>query len=190
MENIDREQAYQLLQQYVTTEHIKTHSLATEAVMRALAKRLAPNDVELWGVTGLLHDLDNDVCNWQEDMRNHGPMTVEILKKHNFGTQEMYDAILAHNKESGKKITNVFENAMYAGDPITGFINAITLVYPDKKISSVKVKSITKRMKELRFAAGADREAMRSIEDVGIPFEEFAALALDAMREIADDLGL
>ena len=190
MANIDRAEAFALLNEYVTTPHIKTHSLAVEAVMRALAKKLAPEDVDLWGVAGLLHDLDNDVCGWQEDMSKHGPKTVEILKEHNFGTEEMYNAILAHNPENGKKVTNTFENAMYAGDPITGFINAITLVYPDKKIASVKVKSIVKRMKETRFAAGANREAMWSIEDIGIPFPEFAELALDAMREIADDLGL
>ena len=73
---------------------------------------------------------------------------------------------------------------MYAADPITGFINAIALVYPDKKIKSVKVKSIVKRMKETRFAAGANREAMKSIELLDISFEEFAELALNAMCEI------
>ena len=190
MANIDRAQAIALLDEYVTTPHIRTHSLAVEAVMRALAQRLAPEDVDLWGVAGLLHDLDNDVCGWQEDMTKHGPKTVEILKEHNFGTEEMYNTILAHNSATGKKVTNAFENAMYAGDPITGFINAIALVYPDKKVASVKVKSIVKRMKETRFAAGANREAMWSIENLDIPFPEFAELALKAMQEISDELGL
>ncbi|MDO5061573.1 MAG: HD domain-containing protein [Peptostreptococcaceae bacterium] len=188
--NIDRDQAIAMLNELVTTEHIKTHSLAVEAVMRALAKRLAPDEVDLWGIAGLLHDLDNDVCGWQEDMSKHGPKTVEILRERGFGTEEMYRAILAHNPANGSKITNVFENALYAGDPITGFITAIALVYPDKKLSSVKVKSIVKRMKETRFAAGANREAMWSIEDIGIPFPEFAELSLHAMVEIADQLGL
>lgn len=190
MANMDREKALALLNEYVKTDHIRTHSLAVEAVMRALARRLAPEDVDLWGIAGLLHDLDEDVCGWREDMSKHGPMTVEILKEHDFGNEEMYNAILAHNLENGKKITNAFENALYAADPISGFINAITLVYPDKKIASVKVKSIVKRMKETRFAAGANREAMWSIEDIGIPFPEFAELALNAMREISDELGL
>lgn len=188
--NIDREQALELLNEFVTTKHIKTHSLAVEAVMRALAKKLAPEDVDLWGIAGLLHDLDNDVCGWQEDMSKHGPKTVEILRERNFGTEAMYHAILAHNPANGSKITNSFEHALYAGDPITGFITAIALVYPDKKLSSVKVKSIVKRMKETRFAAGANREAMWSIEELGIDFPEFAELALLAMTEIADQLGL
>ncbi len=188
--NIDRTKALELLDSYVTTPHIKTHSLAVEAVMRALAERLAPDEVELWGVTGLLHDLDNDVCGWQEDMSKHGPKTVKILKERDFGNEAMYHAILAHNPENGSKRETVFDKALYAGDPITGFITAIALVYPDKKLSSVKVKSITKRMKELRFAAGANREAMWSIEEIGIPFPEFAELALHAMTQIADELGL
>lgn len=188
--NIDRDTAVALLNKYITTEHIKTHSFAVEAVMRALAKRLSPEDVDLWGIAGLLHDLDNDLVDWKSDMSLHGKRTVEILRELNFGNEAMYNAILAHNPATGKKVETVFENALYSGDPITGFINAITLVYPDKKIASVKVKSIVKRMGETRFAAGANREAMWAIENTGIEFEDFAKLSLDAMKEISDVLGL
>ena len=175
--NIDRDTAVALLNKYITTEHIKTHSFAVEAVMRALAKRLSPEDVDLWGIAGLLHDLDNDLVDWKSDMSLHG-------------NEAMYNAILAHNPATGKKVETLFENALYSGDPITGFINAITLVYPDRKIASVKVKSIVKRMGETRFAAGANREAMWAIENTGIEFEDFAKLSLDAMKEISDVLGL
>ena len=102
----------------------------------------------------------------------------------------MYRAILAHNPLNGSKIETPFERAMYAADPITGFINAIALVYPDKKIKSVKTKSIIKRMKETRFAAGANRQAMKSIEKLGITFDEFAEIALNAMCEIDEKLEL
>lgn len=152
--------------------------------------RLEPEKAEEWAIAGLLHDLDNNQVDWEHDMSLHGPRTIEILRENNFGTEEMYRAILAHNPANGSKIETAFDRAMYAGDPITGFINAITLVYPDKKISSVKVKSIVKRMKETRFAAGANREAMKSIEKLGIPFEEFAELSLKAMCEIHEVLGL
>ena len=80
------------------------------------------------------------------------------------------------------------EKAIYAVDPITGFINAIALSYPDKKLTSVKTKSIIKRMKEKRFAANANREAMRAIELTGVPFDEFAETALSAMQNISDVL--
>ena len=188
--NMDREKAFELLEKYVSTPHIKIHSLATEAVMRALATRLSPGDEQMWAVAGLLHDLDEDCCDWRNDMSTHGPKSIEILKEHNFGNEDIYNAILAHNPENGKKPETKFEIAMYAGDPITGFINARALVYPDKKIGSVKVKSIIKRMKETRFAAGANREAMMAIEKTGLQFAEFAEISLRAMQEIAEDLGL
>ena len=86
--NIDRDTAIGLLNRYITTEHIMAHSFAVEAVMRALAKRLDPADEELWGITGLLHDLDMDGSNWQEHPERHGPVTVELLKEHNFGCEE------------------------------------------------------------------------------------------------------
>ncbi len=189
--NFDREKAVELLHKYVKTPHIIPHSYAVEAVMRKLAERLAPDRVDEWGVAGLLHDLDEDLVPWQTDMSTHGPKTVEILREEKFGTEDMYSAILAHNPEAvGSKRTCDFEWALYAADPITGFIRAIALVYPDKKIKSVKVKSITKRMKETRFAAGANREAMASIEKLGIDFPDFAKLSLEAMQEIDDVLGL
>ncbi|MCT4613235.1 MAG: HD domain-containing protein [Clostridia bacterium] len=186
---MSREVAIGLLEEKVTTPHIIKHSYAVEAVMRALAKRLGENEDE-WGLAGLLHDLDNDLVDWQSDMSLHGPKTIEVLKNSSFGNEEMYNAILAHNAATGKSRDTKFEKALYAADPITGFITAIALVYPDKKLSSVKVKSITKRMKETRFAAGANREAMWSIEELGIDFPDFAELSLNAMREISDKLGL
>ncbi len=115
---------------------------------------------------------------------------MELLKENSFGTDEMYHSICAHNEESGVPIETKMDRAIYAADPITGFITAISLVYPDKKVGSVKVKSITKRMGEVRFAAGANRDAMKSIEELGISFNEFAELALKAMQGISEQLGL
>jgi predicted hydrolase (HD superfamily) len=187
---MNRELAVEMLNKYVTTPHIIRHSYALEHVMRTLAEKLEPEKVDSWGIAGLLHDLDNDLVDWRADPSLHGPKTIEILKENSFGDEELYHAILAHNPATKVKIVNKFDRAIYAADPMTGFINAITLVYPDKKIKSVKVKSIIKRMDETRFAAGANREAMRSIELLGIPFDEFAELSLKTMVEIADILEL
>lgn len=187
---MDRQKAIEILNEYLHTEHLVKHCFAVEAVMRALARKLAPDKEDEWGIAGLLHDLDADMVDYRTNPEQHGPKAVEILKSLGFGTEEMYHAIKAHNQATGTEITNSFDRALYAADPITGFITAIALVYPDKKLSSVKVKSITKRMNELRFAAGADRDAMRSIEKLGIPFAEFAELSLKAMTDIADVLGL
>jgi predicted hydrolase (HD superfamily) len=186
----EREKAEVILKKYVKTDHFLKHSYAVEAVMRALSKELEPEMQEEWAIAGLLHDLDAEMVDYMNYPELHGPKTIELLKAEGFGNERIYNAILAHNKATGAKIGNKMDQAIYAADPITGFINAITLVYVDKKISSVKVKSITKRMKETRFAAGADRTAMKSIEKLGMPFPEFAELSLTAMQEISDVLDL
>jgi len=187
---MDRAKAVEILNKHLNTEHLIKHSYAVESVMRALARRFEPEKEELWAITGLLHDLDADIVDYRNHPEKHGPTAVEILKGEGFGNEEMYHAICAHNKDSKVPIESKMDRAIYAADPITGFITAITLVYPDKKLHSVKVKSITKRMDELRFAAGADRSAMRSIDKLGISFKEFAELSLKAMSEIAEVLGL
>lgn len=188
-----RDQALEILNKYLTTDHLVKHSYAVEAVMRELAKKLEPEKEEEWAIAGLLHDLDADMLNYKEDpeeAKKHGLKAIEILQKENFGNEYIYQAIKAHNEDNGTKRESVIDKAIYAADPITGFITAITLVYPDKKISSVKTKSITKRMKELRFAAGANRHAMQSIESLGIEFNEFAQISLEAMQGISETLGL
>ena len=185
-----REKAEELLLNNLKAEHLIKHSYAVEAVMRGLAEKLEQENIDKWGITGLLHDLDADIVDYVQNPHLHGPKTVEILKAEGFGDEDMYNAICAHNQESGVEIKSKMDQAIYAADPITGFITAITLVYPDKKISSVKVKSITKRMKEKRFAAGANREAMKSIEKLGIEFPQFAELSLNSMEEISEVLGL
>lgn len=190
MANINRAEAVEMLETLVTTRHIVTHSYAVEAIMRKLAETLAPDKVDEWGVAGLLHDLDEDLVPWREDMSTHGPKTVEILREKGFGTEEMYRAILGHNPANGSKRESTFDWALYAADPMSGFINAIAKVYPDQKVKSVKVKSILKRMGETRFAAGANREAMYAIENTGMDFEDFARLSLEAMCEIDEQLGL
>ncbi|MCR8745582.1 HD domain-containing protein [Romboutsia lituseburensis] len=189
-----RDQAVKLVDKYLQSEHLIKHSYAVEAVMKALGEKLEPQKTDEWAIAGLLHDLDSDLLDYKnnaEESKLHGIKTVEILKNENFGNEYIYQAIKAHNEdENGIKRESVMDKAIYAADPITGFITAIALVYPDKKLASVKVKSVTKRMKELKFAAGANRDAMRSIEDLGIPFSEFAQLSLEAMQGISDILGL
>lgn len=185
-----REKALEILKKYVKNDFYITHSLAVEAIMRKLALKLAPNDIELWGIAGLLHDLDEECSNWQEDMSKHGPKSVEILKEEEFGNDIIYNAILAHNPLNGKRAKTNIEYALLAADPMSGFIVAIAKGYPDKKIKSVKVSSILKRFKETRYAKGANRDYMASIENTGITLEEFANLSLEALSEIDNILGL
>ena len=185
-----RDQAYEILTKYMKGEHYITHSLAVEAIMRGLAKRLAPDDVEYWGIAGLLHDLDEEQCDWQHDLSVHGPTSVEILKKEGIDDPILFGAICAHNPKSGVKAKTKIQYALLAADPMSGFLKAVAQIYPDKKLASVKPKSIKKRFNETRFAKGANRQFMMAIEETGITFDEFILIAMDSMKKISDVLGL
>ncbi|MGE5448508.1 MAG: HD domain-containing protein [Bacteroidales bacterium] len=162
------------------------HCLASGAVLRALALRLN-KDQEEWALAGLLHDIDVEIT--QGDPMKHGPYAAGMLD--DMLSAEAIDAIVMHNEmATGKERTTVFQHALAAGETITGLIMAIALVYPDKKLSSVKTKSITKRMKEKAFAASVKRENIMECELIGIPIQEFAELSLTAMQEISNELGL
>jgi uncharacterized protein len=180
---LPREQALSLLHQYIKNDRMIFHSLASEAVLRALARRLG-RDEEKWGLAGLLHDLDVELTN--ADPKVHGLESARILTE--MGVDEdVAEAIKLHNEfATGLPRTTEFHHALAAGETITGLILATSLVYPDKKISSVKPKSITKRMKEKAFAASVKRENIMECEMIGIPLEEFAELSIKAMTRIQD----
>jgi putative nucleotidyltransferase with HDIG domain len=184
---ITRDQALEVLKEHINNPNMIKHCLASEAVMRAVAKRLG-EDEEMWGLTGLLHDLDVELT--KDDFPSHGRETVRILTELGV-VAEILDAIQMHNEAAVDETrSSVFHHALAAGETITGLIIATTLVYPDKKLASVKPKSITKRMKEKSFAASVNRDTIRECETIGIPLPEFAELALTAMQGISGELGL
>jgi len=184
---MNREEAFELLRAYVHQENLIKHSLATEAIMRVLAERFG-EDADKWGIAGLLHDLDYEET--FESPEHHGRKTAEVLEGKEF-PRDMIDAILAHNAEAlGIERATRFDFAITCSECITGLITATALVYPDKKLKSVKTKSITKRMKEKGFARSVNRDLIRLCEKIDIPLPEFAAISLDAMRGIDEELGL
>jgi predicted hydrolase (HD superfamily) len=134
-----------------------------------------------------LHDVDVEITN--ADPYKHGPYAAQMLD--GMLSAEAIDAIVMHNEmATGKERTTVFQHALAAGETITGLITATALVYPDKKLASVKTKSITKRMKEKAFAASVKRENIMECELIGISIQDFAELSLFAMQGISNELGL
>ncbi len=184
---IERDEALALVQRYVQSENLVKHSLASEAVLRAVAKRL-DEDVEKWGLAGLLHDLDVEL---EPELATHTTKTISILKEKGVNN-EIIEAIRLHNLEAhpGAVRNTPLQHALAAGETITGLVTAAALVRPDRQLGSVKVKSITKRYKEKAFARGANREIIAECELVGIPLADFCALSLEAMQDISGDLGL
>ena len=183
---ISHENAIKFLNQHIQNANMKKHCLASEAVMRAIALKLN-EDPEEWGLAGLLHDIDVEITH--ADSYQHGPYAAGMLD--GLLSPLAIDAIVMHNEmATGQQRTTVFQHALAAGETITGLIIATALVYPDKKLASVKTKSITKRMKEKGFAASVKRENIMECELIGIPIHDFAELSLDAMQQISVELGL
>ena len=185
---MQRDEALKLLRTYVKNERTIAHCLASEAVMGSLAEHLG-EDTRKWRLAGLLHDLDVEMT--QGDMVNHAMETARILQEHNLDP-DIVEAVMLHNESASHKQTREtrFHHALAAGETITGLITATALVYPDKKVGSVKPKSILKRMKEKAFAASVNRDTIRECEKAGVSLEEFVRLSLDAMQKISDDIGL
>lgn len=178
-------EAQRLFQSYVKAENLTKHCLATEAIMRALARRLG-EDEEFWGITGLLHDLDFEET--KEDPSSHALVSAQILAERGVH-KGIIDAIKAHNADAlGIQRTHPIDFALTAAENLTGLIAATALVYPDKKLSSVKPSSVTKRMKEKSFARAVRREAVMECERIGLSLEEFVEIGLRAMQGISDVL--
>ena len=184
---MNRKAALEILHHYVKNEKMIYHSLASEAVLRGLARHLG-RDEEKWGLAGLLHDLDVETTNAEPTI--HGTQTEILLKDYNVDP-EILDAIRMHNEcSSGKVRSTEFQHALAAGETITGLIFATTYVYPDKKLTSVKPKSVVKRMKEKMFAASVKRDNILECEKLGVPIDQFAAIAIESMLPIAGEIGL
>jgi putative nucleotidyltransferase with HDIG domain len=181
---LSREEALALVNENMTKKNLVKHVLGVEAIMRALARRLGA-DEELWGITGLLHDLDYERTMDAPD--RHGRATLEILEGRDI-PPEVADAILAH---AGHKDRNsLLEKAIYCIDPVTGLIVASTLMHPSHSLASLDAEFVGKRFKEKRFAAGANREAIATCSELGLELHEFLQMSIDAMNSISRELGL
>jgi putative nucleotidyltransferase with HDIG domain len=183
---MNREEALDSIKANVENEDLLKHMLATEAIMRALARQLG-EDEEEWGLTGLLHDIDMELT--EGDMSSHSKLGADLAKE--MGASEaMAHAILCHNEAHGIPLETKLDKALFCADPLTGLIIAAALVRPDKKLAGVEAKSVRKRFKEKSFAAGASREQIASCSELGLELDEFLELGLKAMQAIAADLGL
>jgi len=182
-----REAALALLYSKIADPQLRAHCLATEAILRHLARRLG-EDEDLWGLSGLLHDLDLPAVG--TDMTVHGRVSEGWLREIGF-PEEGIDAIVHHNAEGlGLTRTTPFHHAVAAAEQITGLIRTTALVQPSRQVADVKVSSVVKRMKDKRFAANVDRESIRECQHLGLALEDFVALAIAAMTEQAEALGL
>lgn len=182
---ISREEALALLRSYVSNDRNLKHCLAVEAIMRALARELG-EDEGLWGLVGLLHDIDYEVVG--KDLSRHGLVAAEVLK--DLLPPEALDAIKAHNELTGYQSNSKLAYALKASDHISGLIVATALVMPHKKLEEVSVESVLKKFKQKDFARGVRRDRILYCGELGLTLERFTEIALNALKGIHEDLGL
>lgn len=179
-----RDECVQMVTEHCSNRNLFKHMLATEAVMRRLAERLG-EDSEAWARAGLVHDLDYDET--ADDPSRHGLVSGEKLVELGF-SEEIVHAVKAHNQHV--PCESAMDKALYASDPVTGLVVAAALMHPTKKLVGLDVDFVMRRFGEKRFAAGADRGQIQACSELGLSLEEFIGIAIEAMQNISDDLGL
>jgi len=181
-----REEAFQLLTEYNKSDSLIKHALAVEGVMRYFARKRG-GDEEKWGVIGLVHDLD-----YEQFPEEHCKKSEEILKERGW-PEEYIHAVVSHGWGlcSDVEPQTELEKVLYAIDELTGLVVTTALVRPSKSVMDVKVKSVKKKWKDKRFAAGVDRSIIeKGVQMLGIELSDLIADTIVGMQEVAEEIGL
>lgn len=186
---MDREQAWELVNEYTTQPHLIRHMLAVEAAMRAYAERF-DGDPDLWGLVGLLHDFDYERYP-DISVEGHPVVGAKILRERGCD-EEIVRAILSHAEDvTGVAPESLMEKTLVAVDELTGFIVAVALVRPTKSVLDVKLRSVKKKWKDSSFAAAVNRQQIEeAAAAINVPLDEHIQIVLDAMKANAEALGL
>lgn len=183
---MNRNRALEELRLRLENKNLIKHSFAVEAIMRKLAEYFH-DDVDLWGIAGLVHDIDLERVN--EDMNLHGMMGGDILEALDFDKTIVY-AVRAHNPRNNYARRRKIDKALFCADPMSGLITACALILPEKKLANVDEAFVLKRYEEKGFARGANREQIATCSELELTLEEFVSLSLNAMKGISDLLEL
>lgn len=181
-----RSDGLQLLDEWIESASLKRHCLSVEAAMRAYAAKWG-EDVEAWGLVGLVHDFDYER---HPTLDVHPAAGAPVLREREY-PEWLVDAVLSHGENLGIPRDTPLKKTLYAVDEMCGFVSAVALVRPSKSVRDVKVSSVKKKMKDKRFAEAVDRDQMRtSAEALGVELDEHIALVIDALSSNAEALGL
>jgi putative nucleotidyltransferase with HDIG domain len=183
---LTRAEAFPLLKKNLRTENLIKHSLAVEAILEEMAKKLG-EDQQIWGLTGLLHDLDYDFT--KHEPEKHSQITVKVLT--DLLPPEAINAIKAHNYQYTAQIPQTYlDKSLIAADAVSGLIIAAALVMPSKKLADVTTKTLLTKYKDKSFAAGCNRKRIELCEDMELGLQDFLELSLNGLKRISDSLGL
>jgi putative nucleotidyltransferase with HDIG domain len=180
------EDALKLLFEYTESENLRKHAFAVESAMRAYARKFG-EDEEKWAIVGLLHDFDYEKFPTPDQ---HPWVGSKILEERGY-PEDIRKAILGHADYTGVPRDTLMAKVLYACDELCGFITAVALVKPNKKLEEVTVESVKKKLKDKAFARSVNREDIYiGAEELGIPLDEHIQFVIEAMKSIADKLGL
>ena len=186
MTGFTRDAAWNIVCKYVESEGLKRHMLAVEAAMRYYASVFG-EDLDEWGIPGLLHDFDWEI---HPSIESHPALGASILLDCGV-PKDMVQTILSHAPHTGVRRESLRDRALYACDELTGLITAVKLVRPSKSIVDLKVKSVRKKWKDKAFASGVNRVDIESaVMDLGVELWTHVANVIEAMCSIAPELGL
>ncbi len=181
-----RDEALTIVREHIKNENLIKHMFSVEAVMRYYAEKLG-EDVETWGLLGLLHDFDWEI---HPTLEEHPIKGAPILRERGVD-EELIQDILSHGYGTGVPRDSLRRKALFACDEITGLVTAVALVRPSRSLLDLKVKSVKKKWKDKAFAAGADRaEIEEGTKEFGVELWEHVENVILAMRKIAPELGL
>ncbi|MEN3185409.1 MAG: HDIG domain-containing metalloprotein [Atribacterota bacterium] len=183
---MERNEAWEFLRRHLRAPNLVKHSLACEAIMRALALFFGENEKE-WGLAGLLHDIDYEET--KDHPEQHGLLGAQYLEEAGFPFC-IVSAVRSHNEMTGFKPQLKMEIALFAVDPASGFIVACALVHRERKLGKLDLPFLLSRFKEKSFARGASRDQIKACTQLELPLEDFLSISLQAMQKIAQDLGL
>ena len=182
-----REEALALFKEYNQSESLYLHALSVEAVMRHFAEKLDPDNVDRWGVIGLVHDLD-----YEKYPEQHCLKTEEILTERGWPAEDVR-AVVSHGYGicTGVEPIEPIEKVLFTIDELTGLVMATALMRPNKSILDMEKKSVKKKWKDKGFAKGVDREIIaQGAERLGMPIDDVIHETIMGMRTVAEEIGL
>ena len=183
---MNRSEAYQLMMEWTQSESLRKHMLCVETAMRSYARKYQ-EDEELWGITGLLHDFDYERY---PDAPDHPLKGSEILREKGY-PEILRTAILGHAEYTNVPRETLLAKTLFACDELCGFIVACSLVKPDKKVASVEVSTVKKKMKDKGFARNVSRDdIVNGAVELSVTLDDHIQFVIDSLRKNAENLGL
>jgi putative nucleotidyltransferase with HDIG domain len=186
MDVMDREQTMDFLRRHVKTEMLMKHLIAVEAAMRGYARKFG-DDPDRWGIAGLLHDFDWEICPTPQD---HPAFGAQMLREHGY-PEEIVRAVLTHGDHTGIPRQSLLEHTLYAVDELSGFIRAVALVRPSKSLDDVTPQSVRRKMRDKGFARDVNRDdILRGAEELGADLDQHIAFVVESLKPVAAQIDL